>query len=318
MRTASRLWGLWRLRWLRLSRAWRLRWLRLSRAWRFRWLRLSRAWRFRWRVHRRASIIGLIALAAIASAAIIIWQGSIRQIGPFRPAPAWISGAIQCPSNPMDHVSMPTRLDVIARCSALSGIVRSVDRDSHDLELVILVEPDPQYAKFIDPRIQRYVIVKVPPFEQPGVNVPGVDEHATFYGSWVVNRRASEKGTLELHPTWAITTEHAPSGATPAAVLDVTISSAASVAVGAPLQLRVTVKTPAQLAPEAVSEAVIYVELSGPDGVSRSAAELSNGFGTATLSIAALENPGVYTIWAHASKGHDFGTAKVSLTIHRT
>jgi hypothetical protein len=219
----------------------------------------------------------------------------------------------------MEHLSQPTRLDLIARCSTLSGTVRSVDRDPHDLELVILVEPDQQYAEFIDTTIQRYAIVKVPPVEQPGVTVPVVDEHATFYGSWAVNRRASVKGTVELHPTWAITTEHAASDASPVPVFDVTVSSSPpSVAVGAPLRLSVTVKSRAHQPPEAVSEAVVYLELSGPGGVSRWAADLSNGFGVATVSLASLEIPGEYTVWVHASKGHDFGTATASVSIHRS
>lgn len=218
----------------------------------------------------------------------------------------------------MEHLSQPTRLDVIARCSTLSGTVRSVDRDPHGLELVILVEPDKEYADFIDPKIQRYAIVKVPPVEQPGVTVPVVDEHATFYGSWAVNRRASVKGTLELHPTWAITTEHAASDASPVPVFDVTVSSPRSVAVGAPLRLSVTVKSRAHQPPEGVSEAVVYLELSGPEGVSRWAAELSNGFGVATVSLASLEIPGKYTVWVHGSKGHDFGTAAASVSIHRS
>jgi hypothetical protein len=218
----------------------------------------------------------------------------------------------------MEHLSQPTRLDVIARCSTLSGTVRSVDRDPHDLELIITVEPDKQYAEFIDTTIQRYAIVKVPPVEQPGVTVPVVDEHATFYGSWAENRRATVKGTLELHPTWAITTEHAASDASPQPVFDVTVSSPRSVTVGAPLRLSVTVKSRAHQPPEAVSEAVVYLELSGPEGVSRWAADLSNGFGVATVSLASLEIPGQYSVWVHASKGHDFGTATASVSIHRT
>jgi len=196
--------------------------------------------------------------------------------------------------------------------------VRSVDRDPHDLELIILVEPDAQYASFIDSKIQRYVIVKVPPYDQPGVTIPSVDEHATFYGSWVVNRRASVKGTLELHPTWAITTQHATSEATPNAVFSVAISSPPSVVVGAPVKLTVAVKSRAHQPPAAVSEAVIYLELSGDGGVSRWAAELSNSFGVATLSLTSLEIPGTYTILVHASKGHDFGTASASIQIQRT
>ena len=254
----------------------------------------------------------------VLGATVLLWQGSSRGIGPFRKAPAWLSGSIACPKFPMEHVSMPARLDVIAPCSTLSGTVRSVDRDPHDLELIILVEPDAQYANFIDSKIQRYIIVKVPPFEQPGVTVPLVDEHATFYGSWVVNRRASVKGTLELHPTWAITTEHSTSAATPNAVFSVAITSPRSVVVGAPLKFTVKVKSRAHQPPEAVSEAVIYVELSGDGGVTRWAAELSNSFGVATLNLTSLEIPGVYRILVHASKGHDFGTARASVQIQRT
>jgi hypothetical protein len=274
-----------------------------------------------WRLARprqRGWLIAAVVAIVLSSTVLLLWQGPLRGVVPLRSAPAWLSGPIACPPNPMEHVSVPTRLDVVARCSTLSGTVRSVDRDPHDLELVILVEPDAEYADFIDSRIQRYVIVKVPPVEQPGVTVPVVDEHATFYGSWAVNRRASVKGTLELHPTWAITTEHAASDASAVPVFDVTVTSPRSVAVGAPLRLSVSVKSRAHEPPEAVSEAVVYLELRGPDGVSRWAAELSNGFGVATVSLASLEIPGEYTVWAHASKGNDFGTASASVRIHRS
>jgi len=63
---------------------------------------------------------------------------------------------------------------------------------------------------------------------------------------------------------------------------------------------------------------VIYVELSGDGGVTRWAAELSNSFGVATLNLTSLEIPGVYRILVHASKGHDFGTARASVQIQRT
>ena len=43
----------------------------------------------------------------------------------------------------------------------------------------------------------------------------------------------------------------------------------------------------------------------------------TNSLGTATVSFAAIEAPGDYTLWMYAAKGRDIGSAQVQLRIVR-
>ena len=136
---------------------------------------------------------------------------------------------------------MPDSLDVVTACATVSGTVRRVKVDPVKLEVDILVEPDRDNANYIDPRVQRFIIVKVVPTDQPSVTIPQVDEHASFFGAWVIDRRASATGTRELYPAWLIRTSAQAPAAPARNILGLKLSAPASVEVGSPLRMSISV-----------------------------------------------------------------------------
>ncbi|TMG42422.1 MAG: hypothetical protein E6H90_13665 [Chloroflexi bacterium] len=213
---------------------------------------------------------------------------------------------------------MPDSLDVVTACATVSGTVRRVKVDPVKLEVDILVEPDRDNANYIDPRVQRFIIVKVVPTDQPSVTIPQVDEHASFFGAWVIDRRASATGTRELYPAWLIRTSAQAPAAPARNILGLKLSAPASVEVGSPLRMSISVRSSSARDARPLSEGRVYFELQPlPGTVTRWAATLTDTFGIATFNLASLEVPGTYTIWIHASKGRDYGTVQAVVQIRR-
>jgi hypothetical protein len=247
------------------------------------------------------------------------WQASLAQpLQIFRPAPDWQEGVGECRSNPLAHVPSPRSLDVIRACATVPGVIRSVDRDARSQDLEITLEPDAPVAGLLDPRIQRYVRVIVLPTDQASMVVPPVDQHATFFGSWVVNRRAAVRGTLELRPAWLVTAANIAGPVQPRPTLSVVGKLPASVQTGSLVEVATTVESTAQRPAKPVSQATVYVELRSASGeAQRWRATRTNSLGAATVSFAAIEAPGDYTLWMYAAKGRDVGSAQVQLRIVR-
>ncbi|HET8586315.1 MAG TPA: hypothetical protein VFM74_00420, partial [Candidatus Limnocylindria bacterium] len=217
------------------------------------------------------------------------------------------------------HVPSPGSLDVLRACATVSGIVRSVDRDPRTQNVEISVQPDPPVARLLDPAVQRYVRVVILPTDQAALALPSVDERATFFGSWVLNRRAAVRGTLELKPTWGVTSAHIAGPVAPRAVLSIAGHLPKEVPVGDLVQLTASVTMPGASAAKPVSQATVFVELRAPNGTTqRWEATSSNSMGRATISFAAIEVPGRYTVWLYASKGHDVGSATLPIEIVRS
>jgi hypothetical protein len=277
----------------------------------------------RWPI--RATLL-LLAVSVVASAwwqaslsTTAGWQASLAQPQQiFRPAPEWQEGVGECRSDPLAHVPSPRSLDVIRACATVAGVIRSIDRDARSQNLEIILEPDPQVARLLDPRIQRYVRVTVLPTDQASMVVPPVDQHAAFFGSWVVNRRAAVRGTLELRPAWLVTAANIAGPVQPRPTLSVVGRLPASVQTGSLVEVAATVESTAQQPAKPVSQATVYVELRTALGeAQRWRATRTNSLGTATISLAAIEAPGEYTLWVYAAKGRDVGTTQVQLRIVR-
>jgi hypothetical protein len=91
-------------------------------------------------------------------------------------------------------VPHPTRFVVLDDCSTVSGTVKQVRRDPVDGELPMLVALDQPYARFLLYSNQGLLRAAVVPRDIPKVRVPEVGQHATFYGSWVLDpTRASRR-----------------------------------------------------------------------------------------------------------------------------
>ena len=257
---------------------------------------------------RRRRLIGLLAAVGLATlGAGLLLQATQSHILIPMPTPGWQAGATECRRDAFAHVPMPDSLDVVTACATVSGTVRRVKVDPVKLEVDILVEPDRDNANYIDPRVQRFIIVKVVPTDQPSVTIPQVDEHASFFGAWVIDRRASATGTRELYPAWLIRTSAQAPAAPARNILGLKLSAPASVEVGSPLRMSISVRS---------SSARDARPLKSEFGT-RWAATLTDTFGIATFNLASLEVPGTYTIWIHASKGRDYGTVQAVVQIKR-
>ena len=119
-----------------------------------------------------------------------------------RPLAAWRTGAVLCREDPMAYMPHPTRFVVIAQCSTVSGTVKQVRRDPVDGELNIMVVPDHAFSQFLLYSNQGLVRTAVVPRDIPKVRVPKVGQHATFYGSWVLDR--NQHNQAAMHPVWKI------------------------------------------------------------------------------------------------------------------
>jgi hypothetical protein len=247
------------------------------------------------------------------------WQASLDPPLPiFRPAPEWQNGPVPCRSDPLAHLPSPTSVDVLRACAAVSGVVRSIDRDPHTQNVEISIQPDAPVARLLDPSVQLYVRADILPTDQASVGLPSVDQHATFFGSWVVNRRAAVRGTLELRPTWGITSARIAGPVDPRPRLAVSGRLPRAVPVGSLVQLSASVTAGGPAPARPVSQATVFVELRAANGqTQRWEATRSNSLGHATISFAAIEVPGTYTVWLYASKGRDIGTAQLPVEIIR-
>jgi hypothetical protein len=267
---------------------------------------------------RRRLIVLLAAVGlAIVGAGLVLQATQSHVLIPL-PTPGWQAGVTECRRDAFAHVPLPDSLDVVSACAKVSGTVRRVKVDPVKLEVDILVEPDRDSASYIDPSIQRFMIVKVLPTDQPSVKIPQVDEYASFFGAWVIDRRASATGTRELYPAWLIQTSAQAPAAPARNILALKLSAPASVEVGSPLRLSVSVRSSSASDARPLSESRVYLELRPSRGsVARWAARLTDTFGIATFNLASLEVPGTYTIWIHASKGRDYGTVQAEVQIKR-
>ena len=267
----------------------------------------------------RRQVIALLAAVVlpILGAGLLLQATQSHILIPM-PTPGWQAGATECRRDAFAHVPRPDSLDVVSACATVTGTVRRVNVDPVKLEVDILVEPDRDNANYIDPGIQRFMIVKVLPTDQPSVTIPQVDEHASFFGAWVIDRRASAKGTRELYPAWLIRTSAQAPAAPARNILGLKLSAPASIEVGSPLRLSASVRS--STAPDArpLSESRVYLELQPSSGpVTRWVARITDTFGIATFNLASLEVPGTYTVWIHASKGRDYGTVQTEVQIKR-
>jgi len=261
----------------------------------------------------RRQVIALLAAVVlpILGAGLLLQATQSHILIPL-PTPGWQAGATECRRDAFAHVPRPDSLDVVSACATVTGTVRRVNVDPVKLEVDILVEPDRDNANYIDPGIQRFMIVKVLPTDQPSVTIPQVDEHASFFGAWVIDRRASAKGTRELYPAWLIRTSAQAPAAPARNILGLKLE------VGSPLRLSASVRS--STAPDArpLSESRVYLELQPSSGpVTRWVARITDTFGIATFNLASLEVPGTYTVWIHASKGRDYGTVQTEVQIKR-
>jgi hypothetical protein len=102
--------------------------------------------------------------------------------------------------DPLAGVYSPGRLTIKNPCVAVTGLVRSTNRE-HDGDLHIdLVDVDPKWLNSVNlKRLKQDLVVEA----VPGIPVaiPAPQTRITVIGPWVLD---TETGWLEVHPAWAI------------------------------------------------------------------------------------------------------------------
>jgi hypothetical protein len=241
-------------------------------------------------------------------------------------APAWRPGIAPCRADPLAHVHDPGRLTMVAKCATVSGLVRQVQYKPSDGDWLVEVTVDTPYRRFLKPVNHGLLPVRVIPPDLPAVSLPLLGQHATLYGSWVINKNLH--GLVEMHPAWRIIVtpvsgNGAVTGGPPGThrspgLLRLAVGMPASVPVGSPvtITLHCSVVLPRTIVN--ASEVHLFVEIINGAGKGvRWKAGSTNTLGEAEIRLVALDAPGTFTVHIYASKSGRFGNTQTRLAVRR-
>ena len=291
-------------------------------------MRIRDGWRRLGRLGGRHVLVVGVAVLVAAGAAVtlsLVGDHGVRTaMAPPAGGPAWQSGVALCRQDPMAGVPQPTRFIVVAGCSTVSGTVRQVRRDPVDGELNIQVVPDQAYSRFLPPVNQGQLRAVAVPQDVPGLTVPTVGQHATFYGAWVLDRNQHHQAAM--HPVWMIQptggrASPAPSGG--AVVLgrnrlQVRLVAPPSVPVGGAMDIFVRVESGRGAARRPEPEANLFFEVRAQDGRGvQWKAATTNALGKARVTLVALEQPGAFQLWLYADRQGRSAVVHVPITVQR-
>lgn len=277
--------------------------------------------------HRLNRLQAALTVAVLAVAGGAVLYALFSSGGVFRSspsAPGWRPGA-PCRAHPLAHVHDPGRLEVVAKCATVSGIVQQVQYKPGDGDWQVLVTVDPSYRRFLTPTDHGLLPARVIPLDLPHVALPALGQHATFYGAWVINKNLH--GRAELHPVWRIVVPNAPQGSAPGGPagsharpgrLVLTVAVPASVAVGAPFTVQVRCELIMPGKTIHASQVHLFMEIINSRGLGvRWKAGSTNSLGHADLRLVALDAPGSFTVHIYASKSGSFRNAEQNLIVRR-
>ena len=291
-------------------------------------MRIRDGWRRLGRLGGRHVLVVGVAVLVAAGAAVtfnLVGDHGVRTaMAPPAGGPAWQGGVAPCRQDPMAGVPQPTRFVVVAGCSTVSGTVRQVRRDPVDGELNIQVVPDQAYSRFLPPVNQGQLRAVAVPQDVPGLTVPTVGQHATFYGAWVLDRNQHHQAAM--HPVWMIQptggrASPAPSGG--AVVLgrnrlQVRLVAPPSVPIGGAMDIFVRVESGRGAARRPEPEANLFFEVRAQDGRGvQWKAATTNALGKARVTLVALEQPGAFQLWLYADRQGRSAVMHVPITVQR-
>lgn len=264
-----------------------------------------------------ALTVAVLLVAGVAVLYALFGSGGVLRSSPS--APGWRSGTTPCRASPLAHIYNPGRLEIVAKCATASGIVQQVQYKQESGDWQVLIAVDPPYRRFLTPADHGLLPARIIPTDLPHVALPSLGQHATFYGTWVINKNLH--GRAELHPVWRIVVPNAaqrlaPAG--PAGRLALTMAVPASVPVGAPFTVRVRCELimPGKTTP--ASQVHLFLEMINSRGLGvQWKAGSTNSLGDADLSLVALDAPGTFSVHIYASKSGLFRNTEQNLIIRR-
>jgi hypothetical protein len=280
-----------------------------------------------------ACVIALVAAIAVLATAAV----SARDEGPA--APRWRPGTVPCRPNPMHNVHSPTRVEILARCATVSGVVEgNLPNALVDGDEKLLVRPDPEYRGYLRPANDGLLVLRIIPTDLPDVHVPKVGEHATFYGTWVRNKSGLR---VEMHPAWHVEVtpgrgEPPRSDPSQRGTLAVTLDMPRSVTIGDSVSIALAVQSLEGGARRAASEVDLFLVFTtgapardgARGGARRGHGEVrerqvrwefsrTNALGHAQVEVVAFQTPGPYRIEVWAHRGEQTGAAHMSFRVRR-
>jgi hypothetical protein len=270
----------------------------------------------------------VVAVSAAVGLGFLRGRGVQTGMAPPASAPAWRSGVAPCRQDPMAGVPHPTRFVAVAGCSTVSGTVRQVRRDPADGELNLLVEVDQAYARFLPSDNQALLRVAAVPRDVPRLTVPRAGQHATFYGSWVLDR--NQHSQAAMHPVWLIDLSGENAGLAPLPMpgagsntvvgkrLRVLLRASRSVPVGGAIDVAVRVESGSSGTRRPEPEANLFLEVRTQDGRGvQWKAATTNALGRARVTLVALEQPGSFRLWLYADKQGRSAVVSTPVTVRR-
>jgi hypothetical protein len=267
---------------------------------------------------RRYYVWGGWILSVIVLSGTVVSSTSAAPVSPALPTASSTAapGDTNCHEDPMAHVHDPSRFDVVNACETISGTVTRLDFVQAYGDHVIWVQPDRDQRELLTSANQGLFVADVIPTDRASIDLPQVGQHASLSGAWVQD---VVSGAMQMHPTWAITTNKTKTPPEPTSHLAVTTNLPSSVPVGERIDPVVHVLSPSRKGGRKPGAQVhLFVELDTLNGrgVAWWAAQ-TNTLGFTEIDAVALQVPGEYVLSVFAWKNHHTDETHNLLTIRR-
>lgn len=248
-------------------------------------------------------------------------------------APVATAARSACRSDPLANVYHPSRLDVLAACTTVSGTVESV-RHEDDGDVHFDLGLDAPYRSMLDAENDSeqhgWLVIEIVPADEPGCvkgepprpasgsydygictgadeQTPGVGEHVWVTGPYVID---TFHGWAEIHPAWQIATS-APALVAPPAPAPAPSTAAPAATTAAPAAALACSASMSNPTPSQYSTTTAVVHTAGGAAVSATAHYKT----TDTTNSGTADSSGVADIPFRISRATKGYTVVVDVTV---
>ena len=271
-------------------------------------------------------VVDIVVLAAVIALAVV---AVIRQSQPA--GPPWIGDQSGCRRPPMEHVHDPQRLQLLASCSTVSGVVTDLHYVAAFDDLKVTITPDEDLTAFLDEANQGRLVLDVIATDQASVGVPAIGSRVTAWGSWVQDKATHATMMLPVyrmdmdrqsdHVRGESIERHGPA---PDRELRLTARASGKVVVGGRLDVFLQTTWLHDGRAEPASEIRLFSEMTTASGGGvhwktgvgvRWKAAMTDTRGIAVLHLVAIQVPGPYLLTVYAAPSGQAVTATVPIKI---
>jgi hypothetical protein len=275
-------------------------------------------------VDRRLIILGAVLLAVIAGlTAFTLTHRSTRA------APPWLPNVVACRDAPMTHVHDPGRLIVKAKCSTVSGTVKTVRMVSAYDDLKITIVPDAKLLPFLRKADNGVVVADIIATDQASVVIPPVDSRITAWGTWVLDKASKTSQLLpayhlnidQLHATSTVLTGRSTEkhGPPPHRDLKLSLTAPKRVSVGSRIDVTIQAQWLQNRLLKPASQIRLFTEMTTKDGLGiRWKATMTHTSGVAVLHLVAIGVPASYTLTVYAAPSRQSASTTAVIEVTKT